>query len=124
MDAILIGNAGTTGPALSCQAHIKHICRNCYFHINNAARLKPSLSKDDTPKPVHVLIFSQCPSLLSSNLSAVYNLFRRALPGSSAVSHNSHTLPTPLASSPLEDPFLSPPPDLQSLKWPKPQLPR
>lgn len=45
-------------PALSFNAHISHVCKTSFFHLNNISRIRPSLTTSDAEKLIHAFILS------------------------------------------------------------------
>lgn len=39
--------------------HIKHLCKNAYYHLRNIAKLRPTLCQSDAEKLVHAFVFAR-----------------------------------------------------------------
>lgn len=53
--------------SLTFDSHVKHLCKNAFFHLRNLAKLRPLLSLSDAEKLVHAFISSRldyCNALL------------------------------------------------------------
>lgn len=46
-------------PHLTFKTHIKHLCKNTYYHLRNIAKLRPTLCQSDAEKLVHAFVFAR-----------------------------------------------------------------